>query len=113
MSDDNRLLGLQAAAEEVERIAFSKTPETFFHTKWCASHVKNWDKLQRIIDKASKLTDIAELRKRLEETREATFAPDPATWRPPPYCKIHAPLWPLIQSMCAEALRFDDEVTSN
>lgn len=114
MDISGRAVELQAAAVEAEQIAFSKTPETFYHTKWCAAHVRDWDKLQRILDKSDSVVDIDELRKRLEAAREATFGPDPPTWRPSPYCKIHAPLWPLIQAICATALRADDEAaTSN
>lgn len=114
MSDEYRLVELRAAAAEVESIAFSKTPETFFHTKWCAGSVRGWDKLQRIIDKASQLDSIDALRQKLEAAREATFGPEPPRWPPGPHCKTHAPLWPLIQSICAAALRADDEAaTSN
>lgn len=114
MSDADRLVELQAAAEEAERVVFSQTPESFFHTKWCAIHVKKWDKLQQIVDKLSAVADIGLLRQRLEDTRVATFGPEPPRWPPGPHCKIHAPLWALVQSICAAALRADDEAaTSN
>lgn len=113
MSDADRLVGLKAAATEVEQLAFSKTPETFYHTKWCRVHIQAWDQLQKIIDRSSRIDDVIELRKRLEEARVCTFGSDPPPMRLPPYCQIHAPLWSQIQATCASALRADDEMTTS
>jgi hypothetical protein len=112
MPDHDKLVELKAAAEEVERLAFSMTPETFYHTKWCREHIHAWDKLQKIVDKSSSVDDIVLLRQRLEDARVCTFGPEPPK-RPGPHCKIHAPLWPLVQSVCASALRVDDEATTS
>lgn len=112
MADQDRLIELKAAAEEVEKIAASKVPETFFHTKWCREHIQAWDKLQKIIDGSSRIDDIVMLRQCLEDVRVCTFGPDAP--KPAPYCKVHGPLWSLIQAACTSALRADDEmVTSN